>query len=412
MPRLLYQPPKYRLHKGTGQALVSLAGRKIYLGKYGSPQSHQRYEQAIAQWRKTHATNGASGQVKAEPELLATAATLRDKRLAGIPLSINELILVYRNHTHQYYRKHGKVTREAATIDEVLRFLRQYHGKQAVDSFGPVTLSDLRDRMIDELDWSRKYLNKQVSRIVRMFKWAVENELVASEIHSALAKLSGLRKGRSRARETQGVLSVADDVVNQTVPELSEVLADMVKLQRVTGARPGEICSLRPVDVDRSHDIWVYTPEVHKTEHHDQQRVIMLGPKAQAILTPYLLRSAETYCFTPQESEAKRKAQLAAQRKTPLRKRDRDRMLRPSNRQYAPCYTAETYRHAIQRICKRLELPKWSPNQLRHTAATEIRKRYGLEAAQVVCGHQSADVTQVYAERDYELAKRVAREVG
>jgi site-specific recombinase XerC len=54
----------------------------------------------------------------------------------------------------------------------------------------------------------------------------------------------------------------------------------------------------------------------------------------------------------------------------------------------------------------------WFPNQLRHTAGTEIRKRYGLEAAQTVLGHSKADVTQVYAERDYALAARVAKEVG
>jgi integrase len=55
---------------------------------------------------------------------------------------------------------------------------------------------------------------------------------------------------------------------------------------------------------------------------------------------------------------------------------------------------------------------RWSPNQLRHSAATEIRKRYGLEAAQVILGHSKADVTQIYAERDLALGARVAAEVG
>jgi site-specific recombinase XerC len=55
---------------------------------------------------------------------------------------------------------------------------------------------------------------------------------------------------------------------------------------------------------------------------------------------------------------------------------------------------------------------QWHPNQLRHSKATETRKRYGLEAVQVTLGHASADVTQIYAERDYDLAARVAREVG
>ena len=57
-------------------------------------------------------------------------------------------------------------------------------------------------------------------------------------------------------------------------------------------------------------------------------------------------------------------------------------------------------------------MEKWCPNRLRHSAATEIRKQYGLEAAQVVLGHAAADVTQVYAERDLELARRVIGEAG
>ena len=43
---------------------------------------------------------------------------------------------------------------------------------------------------------------------------------------------------------------------------------------------------------------------------------------------------------------------------------------------------------------------------------TEIRKRFGLEGAQVILGHASADVTQVYAERDLQKAVEIMREVG
>jgi site-specific recombinase XerC len=88
------------------------------------------------------------------------------------------------------------------------------------------------------------------------------------------------------------------------------------------------------------------------------------------------------------------------------------------------------YRRAIHRACDRAfpapeEIKKdaaeltnwhtkhrWSPNQLRHSAATEVRRRFGLEAAQVILGHSQANITQVYAERDYTLAARVAKEVG
>ena len=55
---------------------------------------------------------------------------------------------------------------------------------------------------------------------------------------------------------------------------------------------------------------------------------------------------------------------------------------------------------------------RWSPNQLRHAKGTEVRRTLGLEAAQVTLGHRKADVTQIYAQRNDELGKEVARVTG
>ena len=57
-------------------------------------------------------------------------------------------------------------------------------------------------------------------------------------------------------------------------------------------------------------------------------------------------------------------------------------------------------------------IPHWHPNQLRHTAATMIRKEFGLEAAQVILGHSKADTTQIYAERDAAKAIEIIRKIG
>ncbi len=43
-----YRPPSYRLHKASGRAIVTIRGRDHYLGKYGSPESHQKYQQSVA----------------------------------------------------------------------------------------------------------------------------------------------------------------------------------------------------------------------------------------------------------------------------------------------------------------------------------------------------------------------------
>jgi site-specific recombinase XerC len=54
----------------------------------------------------------------------------------------------------------------------------------------------------------------------------------------------------------------------------------------------------------------------------------------------------------------------------------------------------------------------WAPNRLRHTAATEVRKVGGLEAAQIILGHSAANVTEIYAERDLAKGLEVARKIG
>ena len=151
-----------------------------------------------------------------------------------------------------------------------------------------------------------------------MFRWAVAEDQLPSAAYDALAALSGLRKGKSAALEPAPILPVPDAVLEATLPHLPAVVADMVRFQRFTGCRPGEVCRLRPCDVDRNSEVWVYCPASHKTEHHGRERRIFIGPQAQAILLPYLLRDPEACCFSPAESERQRRARQREQRKTPL----------------------------------------------------------------------------------------------
>ena len=259
---------------------------------------------------------------------------------------------------------------------------------------------------------SRGVINSRIGKIKRMFRWAVSEELAPASLVHALDTVAGLQKGRTEAREADPVQPVDDETVDATLLHLPATVADMVRLQRLTGSRPQDVCNLRPVDVDRSGDVWLYVPQHHKTEHHGKKRVVCIGPRAQEILLPYLLRSPDAFCFSPAESERKRKAQLRANRKTPVQPSQADRSKHAPKRKPGDQYTTNAYQYAIRRACERAGIEPWSPNRLRHSAGTEIRKRYGLEAAQVILGHASADVTQVYAERDLQKAVEIMREVG
>ncbi|QDT68725.1 hypothetical protein MalM25_16500 [Planctomycetes bacterium MalM25] len=225
MPHLRHQPPKYRLHKGSGQAIASLNGRRVYLGKHGSDESQRRYRELLQEWERQRCSDTdaeplppASDLAEASLAEVVTPKALRAKLREGVPVTLDELIFVYRRHATAYYVKNGQVTREAEMVAEVTGLLGRKHGDEYVDDFGPVKLDDFRDDLITDKDWSRKYINKQLTRLVAMFKWAVAKELCHPEVHARLAALGGLKKGRTAARETPGVTLVEDARVIATLP--------------------------------------------------------------------------------------------------------------------------------------------------------------------------------------------------
>ena len=108
-------------------------------------------------------------------------------------------------------------------------------------------------------------------------------------VHQALQGVEEIKAGRLAARDPEPIGPVSEEHVEMTLPLVSKQVTAMIRLQLLSGARPGEITSLRPCDVTiTTDDVWVYRPESHKTEHHGRERRIYLGPKAQAIITPFL----------------------------------------------------------------------------------------------------------------------------
>ncbi len=411
MPRLSARIPKYRFHKASGQAVVTLDGKDFYLGKHGTTESQNRYHEEVVQW-----------QLKRRlPEQLV------GNRSA---LTINELFVAYWEFVQVHYRKNGSPTSEVEDIRLSVREVLDLHGCTIVDEFGPLRLKAVRQAMIDG-GLSRGVINQRIGRIKRLFKWGVENELVRGETLHALQAVAGLRKGRTDAREADPIEPADERIVERVRNVCSHQIAAMIKLQIATGMRPGEVVLLRPCDVERSGRVWVYEPSVHKTEHHGKRRRIYIGPKAQAALTPFLdSRSPFTFCFSPAEAEAERRARLSEHRRTPQSCGNRP----GTNRKRAPKkqprdrYDTNSYRRAIDYACRKAFQPpkclneqglkawrkahRFHPHQLRHNAATFLAKEFGIEAAQVVLGHSSLAVTQVYAERDYAKAAAIMGEVG
>lgn len=325
--------PKYRLHKATGQSLVEIRGRRTYLGKYDSPSSHERYRQLIAEF------------MSAKPAPASTPTT------NAAPLRVDELVLLYFQHAKGYYVKNGQPTNEIVAIRAALRRLRSMFGSTPTSEFGPKAFKLVRESLIQE-GLSRKYVNDSMGRITRMFRWAVVEELIPPTVFRAVSSVPGLRKGRSNAKETAPIGPVDDEVVEATLPYLPEIVADMVRVRRLTGMRPAEVCILRPCDINWEGEIWRYRPSHHKTEHAGKERVVTLGPKAQEVLLRYLARPADMNCFRPCDSEKRRRSALHAARHTPLSCGNRPQVSPPaSKRRPGERYTTSSYRRAIHRAC-------------------------------------------------------------
>lgn len=109
-----------------------------------------------------------------------------------------------------------------------------------------------------------------------MFKWAAGQELLPAIVFQQLKMVEALRRGRSAAVEKEPVRPVASDLVDAIRPFVSRQVWALIELQRLTGARGGELFPLRPIDLqtDEKTGVWSYTPADHKTQHLGKGRVI------------------------------------------------------------------------------------------------------------------------------------------
>lgn len=245
-----------------------------------------------------------------------------------------------------------------------------------------------------------------------------------------------LRKGRTKAPERPPVRPVNDAIVEAVLPHVAAPVAAMIRIQSLTGMRPDEAVRMRGCDLNTTGANWEYRPGVFKLDHHeDAERVVMIVPRAQEALKPWLRTDLEAFLFDPRDSvagtpgrtscgpqdaalavargregeEAKGTTRASAQgplRRDELSARDPSR-LRPAFPHPGLSGIAGDDLTDDQRaeLAAWRKAHRWSPNRLRHSAATRIRREVGIEAARALLGHSDADTTTIYAERDLELAR-------
>jgi integrase len=398
-------PPANKLHKHTGQAYVHVGGRRVYLGKYGTPASRREYERVVAAWRQ-------EGNALPRPRGRCTTEALA---------------ALFREHAAVHYRRpDGTPTREASFFGLSLAPVLALYGAADADDFRGPELKRVREVMV-AAGLCRKTVNKRVGRIRRVWRWGVSEGLVDPATLTALEAVADLQEGRTAAPDHEEVAPADPAVVAATLPFLpSDQLRVMVRLQLLTGMRPGEVCAMRGADLARDGVLrlgkrvvtlrpgsWAYVVGA-KMAHARRLKVqvYLLGPRARAIVEHWLRDDPEEYLFSPAEAHVARMAALRDARKGPVQPSQADRRKDHPARPPGDHYTASSYAHAVAKACRKGGLPHWHPTQLRHAAAGLIDAVAGIEDTSKVLGHTSPNTTLVYLERDLDRVAEVMEKLG
>ena len=306
--------------------------------------------------------------------------------------SVSELCAMWAAHCREYYPASSAPN---AVLD--VRLFRDLYGGAAVAELTHTDMLKFRDALIRS-GISRRTVNGRLWRVKFMLGWALDEGIVTAAVKAELTQVKAVKRGRTSAPERRPVRPVDDATVAATVEHMMPNTADMVRVHRLTGMRPCELCAMRWSMIDTTRTPWVYTvpPDANKNDWRGElgvPRVVCIGPKARAILERH--RGGGDVPFSPVRAMSEYIEAARARRKTPLygkKKGSEPHVPRDLGEQW----NTRAYTHTIHAACRRAGIPVWGANRLRHTFATEVRRAFGLDAARAVLGHTEGCVTDVY----------------
>ena len=153
MPKLTIAVPSYRLHKNSGQAIVTLNGTDHYLGLWQSEASRAKYDRLIREWI-------AAGRTTAQPA-----------QPPGV--TVAELLLPFLHEAEVAYRKNGKPTSHLHNIHDAVVPLSEMYGQATTADFGPLKLKAVREVFVQRR-LCRSTINKHIGTIKRVHYCPVE----------------------------------------------------------------------------------------------------------------------------------------------------------------------------------------------------------------------------------------------
>ena len=329
------------------------------------------------------------------PRELAVAAAWRiweanTKRIPSTLIkspTVEDIAAAYCKHTETYYRRQdGTPTSEQASIPLSLRAIRDMYGETPVTALTHADMIRVRDTIISWGTCSRTTVNFYMARIRRMWTWALDEGLIPASVKAELSQVQPMKPNRTTLREPVPVLAVPDADIDAVCSVAPSNFADMVRVHRLTGMRPEEVCALNWKHIDTSRTPWVYRPPFFKTQWRGMIRAVLIGPRARAILSKYRDADFDGFPFSP--------ARLIGEG---LKGGRNQAASIPTKRGIREWITG-TYTIAVRVYCNRVKCALWTPNRIRHSFATQVRRDFGIVAASYLCGHSNGSrITDGYS---------------
>ena len=369
-----------------GRAVVHWKGRMHVMGKIGTRETQAAYHRFCIALTLDYGQNNPDGCVAPIGEPDVTVSELAASFLVH---------LKGRTHEVEYitYR---------IIVDE---FLLALYWDTPADKFTTTCLDLVRQAMKQSKRFNRDVLNRHTRRIISLFKWGVWKELCKESTWQRLTVIPPYKKGEPGTFEGRKRKPVPDDILIRTIKYAVPTEAAMIKVHRLTGARPGEICNLTVGAVDLQGGKILLTE--HKTKAHVGEREVDLRPEAREIIAPYLVgKKPNDAVFSPRQVMAERFAEKRANRNTKITpsqaERERQRAETPKSR-VGESYNPKSYYRMVERLIARANkagegIPPWFPYMIRHATATADAMDSILKLAMERLGHTKSKMTENYAQ--------------
>lgn len=282
-------------------------------------------------------------------------------------LTVAELVCRFLEHARRDYSKGSK---EPLYLDYATRDLVAMFGPVPADSIRPAELRAVRAAMLSHV--CRKTANRRTTQIVRVFRWGVQEGIVAVSVWHAIQSVDAIQPGREGSTDYDRIGPVPDEHFDLVAAKVPKRIRDIMIVHRATGMRSGEILSMTPAQCDMTGDDWLYFPRHHKTKNHEKDRIVGVPREVVPILLEHMPPAPDRPFF-------------------PIK--------------------VNSYYNAVKRACLKIGIEPWHPHQLRHTAATNVKAIVGEEAAATLLSVSNEKTAKVYARITAEAVRRIMDDV-